>query len=163
MDFGEQDDHKSVLIVEATAATPADVREVRLSSGRRFRTVKGTLADLQEQADQLGSDEVAGAHGSYLRVIVTDLARAGLADEVRDLFPNAVDVRIEAPTDAREAPHIDRSGRSPRELFVAYLDEKQVDDDRLVTLFDELYEQAGDSGDAGDVAPGTAKTRVDAT
>jgi len=31
---------------------------------------------------------------------------------------------------------------SPRDLFKLYLGERGVDDDRLVKLFDELYEEA---------------------
>ncbi len=62
-----------------------------LTAGRRLQVLKGTLADLQSLARD-GVDEDA-----YLRVHVRERLRLGLADEVRELFPNVVDVVLEAP------------------------------------------------------------------
>src|SRR4051794_7220059 len=98
VDFGEGDEDKHVLIVEAAPGTRAVVRPVRLTTPDVLRTVRGTLAQLQASAESYGV--------AWLRVVVQEAPRAGLADEVRALLPRAVDVRVEAPalTGAAEPP-----------------------------------------------------------
>jgi len=127
-----------VLVVEAVAGSPATVRQVPLESGRALRTLRGTFADLRAMAKDVGDD--------WLRVQVDEPARAGLAEEVRALLPNAVQVSarpVEATEGGARAP---RLGRSPDELFGEYLDEQDVDDDRLLALFRELHDELSDSG-----------------
>src|SRR4029079_12416652 len=88
LDCGEFRDSRAFLVVEARAGEPASVRDVPVRAGRPLRVVQGTL-------DQLAEAEVDG--DAWLKVIVEEKARTGLADEVRDLFPTAVDVCIAAP------------------------------------------------------------------
>lgn len=137
MDFGEQQDRKNVLVVEAAPGIPALVREVPLTSGRRFRTVRGTLAELR---DEHGADAEA-----FLRVIVREAGRVGLVDDVRDLFPDAVEIRLEAPevADGGGTGGVNRvEHREPRQLFADYLHGRNADDPRLLALFDQLYDEA---------------------
>ena len=135
LDFGETDDQKCALVVEATASTPARVEQVPLRSGRRLRKVTGTMADLEAIAGTTGDD--------YLRIVIRGDARAGLAEDVRDLFgENTVDVMIQ--TDAEVQLGLDPRAhemKSPKELFREYLAEKKVNDERVLTLFDELFEE----------------------
>ena len=132
LDFGETADTKSVTIIQASPGQPAEVRTVPLSAGRRLRTLRGTLEDLEAQRDTTGDD--------YLRVVVRGDRRAGLADLVREWFPHAVDVGVEAPADET----LDRPerglGRSPHELFAEYLTERGATDERVLALFDELLD-----------------------
>lgn len=133
LDFGETEDAKGVLIVEAHPGAPAEVREVPVRSGARLRVVRGTLADLER---------VAGVQeAEYLRVHVRESARAGLADEVRRMLPGAVDVIVEAP--GREEPQGSsaRAGRTPHELFAEYLTERDAADERVLGLFDRLLDE----------------------
>jgi exonuclease SbcD len=135
LDFGETEDRKVVVIVEADPGVPARVREVPLTSGRALRLVRGTL----EQIEALG-DEVGDA---YLRIELDERARSGLAETVRELLPNAVDVVL-APRPGRtdgETPAV-RLGRPPGELFREYLAGREVDDDDLTKLFDTLLAEA---------------------
>jgi exonuclease SbcD len=137
LDFGEAGQRKVAVIVEASAGTPARVEEVPLTSGRELVVVDGTLDELRARAASGAVDPDA-----YLRVHVRSKVRIGLADEVRELFPNAVDVTLEG-TSAGAARDVEtRVGRSPRELFDAYLQQAGVEDDALSALFDELYEEA---------------------
>ena len=133
LDFGETADTKSVTIVAATPGRPADIREVPLSAGRRLRTLRGTLEDLESQRGTTDDD--------YLRIIVRGGRRVGLADQVRDWFPNAVDVAVEQPLD-HETPQgrPKRTGRSPHELFAEYLQDRASNDERILALFDELLD-----------------------
>jgi exonuclease SbcD len=134
LDFGEAGQQKVAVLVEARAGTPARVTELPLRSGRPLQVVTGSLAELR--AATVDAD-------AYLRVHVRERLRIGLADEVRELFPNAVDVVLEAPSGRGEkVERAARTERTPHELFTAYLREVDVDDGALVHLFDEVYEEA---------------------
>jgi exonuclease SbcD len=135
VDFGEEQDVKHVLLVDAEAGVPARVTTRELTSPWTLRTVHGSLAELNELAPDVGD--------AWLRVVVREPTRAGLADDVRALFRRAVDVRIEVDVPAR--PTCDgmlRRGRSPHELFAEYLTSEGIDDPRVVRLFDRLYDDA---------------------
>ncbi|HET6954474.1 MAG TPA: exonuclease SbcCD subunit D [Acidimicrobiales bacterium] len=144
LDFGETANDPVVNLVDVAAGRPAVVRPVALSSGRRLRTVRGTLAQVVEALPAAAPDAGgAGDRGDYLRVVLDEPARAGLADEVRERVPSAVEVVL-APREgdgrARRADP-DRLRRSPHDLFTEYLGEAGVDDERLVTLFDEIVDE----------------------
>lgn len=153
LDFGEVErDHKAVLIVEAEPGLPARVRTVDLTRGRHLRTVRGTLAEVAQQVEDLGD--------AHLRLVLTEPDRAGLADEAREAFPTAVDVRIAREDDEAgdDVPvwDLDDFHRSPADLFAEYLAEAQVQDPDMTALFAELVEQVadpgGEVGDATDAA-----------
>jgi len=134
LDFGETDDVKSVNVIDAEPDTPAKVELVPLRSGRRLRRVKASLGELERLAPELGD--------AYLRVEVSAAPSPGLADKVREILPNAVDVVIAGRARDSEEPQPERNlGRSPRELFAEYLKEKEADDARVRALFDELLDQ----------------------
>jgi exonuclease SbcD len=136
VDFGDADDDKHVLIVEATPTTRATVRPVRLTTPERLMTVRGTLAEIEGRMAEFGD--------AWLRVVVRNTPRAGLADDVRALLPHAIDVRVEAPDDERRATQPERAaraGRPPHELFAEFLTERGGGDERLVTLFRSLLDE----------------------
>ncbi|MDF3049611.1 MAG: nuclease SbcCD, subunit [Pseudonocardia sp.] len=143
VDFGEQDNTGVVLLVEATPTTPARVTEIPITAGRRLRTVHGTVAELAAVADAVGD--------ALLRVWVREPARAGLREEVTDLLPNALEVRIHpefaAPAQASRPAGGPGGDRSPGELFHEYLGTRAVDDARVEALFARLLDWAAE-GDA---------------
>ena len=152
LDFGETADNKAVTIVEATAGRPAAVREVPLRSGRKLRTLRGTLAELDAVATFGDSRDGAELErDSWLKIIVRERPRLGLADEVRAHFPNAVDVLVEDPfagpaRDGAAPAGVDAVERasgvtSPHDLFAAYLADQGATDDGLVALFDRLLDE----------------------
>lgn len=133
VDFGEEDHTPSVTLVDVTADTPARARQVPLTEAVPLKTLRGTLEELSE----IEVDERA-----WLRVFVTEPARAGLRGEVAELFPRAVQIHIDPVVRADAAvPRQRRSGRSPGELFDAYLAESGHDDPAVAKLFAELYEE----------------------
>ena len=136
VDFGEADDAKHVLLVDAVPGAPARVEPRRLTSGWQLRTVRGTLDELRALADEAGD--------AWLRVLVREPARAGLADDVRELLPRAVDVQVDPSVREREdrRPTPSRHGRSARELFLEYLESQSIRDERVVKLFDRLCDDA---------------------
>lgn len=134
VDFGEQENVPSVTVVEVTATTAAQVREVPIPAAATLRTVRGTLAQLAEV-------EVPDA---WLRVFVREQPRAGLREEVQELLPRALEIRIDpelVPAPGGGARVAQRAGRSPRELFGDYLDDRGHADDDVRGLFDELFEE----------------------
>jgi exonuclease SbcD len=133
VDFGEAGAGKHVVIVEVTATTPAQIREVALTAGDELRTITGTIAELEAMAGtDLGS--------AWIRVRVDDAGRAGLVDDVRSwLGPGVVEVRVLGGTGAK-GPAVVRHGRTPHELFAEFLAEQHVDDPRLGSLFAELLD-----------------------
>lgn len=140
LDFGETANEPQVNLVDLRPGVPAQVRGVPLEAGRRLRTLHGTLAALAEQVDVTSDD--------HLRLVLDERARAGLADEARALFPQAVEVVLATRDDddqvreTKDPEPGERLGRTPNELFRRYLDEHDVADPRLVSLFDELVDDA---------------------
>lgn len=132
LDFGERDDEKGLLVVDAEPGLPATVRPVPLTAGRRLIQLAGTLEELEVRS---GEAELADA---YLKIVVHESARAGLGDVVRELFPNAVDVLLASPRDIGATDRDVRLGRPPRELFIEYLEQVDASDDDVVALFDEM-------------------------
>lgn len=135
MDFGDQSPDKHVLVIDAEAGRPADIRAIPLESGRRMVSWTGSLAQLTAAVDSFGE--------AFVRVSLTDSHRAGLADEVREICPGAVDVAlapVEGQTKGEEAEESDIRG-SPMDLFREFLAEEGIDDDGLIKLFDELLEE----------------------
>ncbi|MEW2374870.1 exonuclease SbcCD subunit D [Micromonospora sp. NPDC047812] len=135
VDFGEQENVPSVTVVEVTATTAAQIREVPVTAATTLRTVRGTLAQLAET--QVPDD-------AWLRVYVREQPRAGLREEVQELLPSALEIRIDpelVPAPGSGARVAQRAGRSPRQLFADYLDSRGHTDDGVRELFDELFEE----------------------
>lgn len=138
LDFGDDEGERSVLWVEARADLPATVTPIPLRAGRRLRRLRGSLTELAARLPEVGD--------AFLRVEVTEDYRSGLGDEVRALFPNAVDVRIEAESaqarSDRPGPSAEvRAGGSPVDLFATFLTERKKHDARVVSLFRELLDE----------------------
>jgi DNA repair protein SbcD/Mre11 len=135
LDFGEREGAKQVNLVELEPGVPADVCVQRLHAGRRLRTLVGS-------ADELAAAAARDRGDDWLRLIVRDAPRAGLADELRTHFGDrAVDVRIEATVPARAPVSSEPHTRSPQELFAEFLAERGDTDARVPALFAELLDE----------------------
>jgi len=130
LDFGEVDDVKGVLIVEAEPGKPAQVTPVALTSGVRLIQVEGTLDQILARSGEL--------EGCYVKVVLDEKGRAGLNDEVRAAVPGAVTVETRPVAAAERREPKQRVGASPAEMFAAYLAAKDVDDPAVLELFGEI-------------------------
>jgi exonuclease SbcD len=133
IDFGEEENIPSVAIVDVSADKAARVRDVPVTSALTLRTVRGTL-------EQLAKVRLPEA---WLRVLVRETPRVGLREDVQELLPNALEVRVDPemlPDKAGERM-AQRAGRTPRQLFGDYLDSRGRDEDGVRDLFDELYDE----------------------
>lgn len=133
LDFGEVDDRKGVLMVDAEAGKPARVTTIPLTSGRSLMTLRGRFEEVISRADEAGD--------AYVKVILTEKGRVGLADEVRAVIPNTVDVVLESPEQPPRHGD-DREALAPTEAFHRYLAEHDQDDPTVEELFAELLEEA---------------------
>jgi exonuclease SbcD len=143
VDFGEQDNTSVVCLVEAWPSVPARVTDIPITSGRRLRTVRGTLLELEARTASFGDD--------YLRVWLREPTRAGLRDDIVTLLPNALEVRIDpafAAPSRTERPETAYEARSPGQLFAEYCAAVQVEDTRVAALFGELYEEVTTAANA---------------
>lgn len=146
-DFGEAGQQKRVNIIDAAPGKKAKVEFAPLSSIRQLRNIgaakKGvTLEEIKALADGVGD--------AYLKVFVkVDQPLPGLAAQVRELLPNAVDIVVER-TDLPETEQIDGLARlSPAELFTTYYRSMHESEPRpeLMALFNELHEQVTSAAD----------------
>ena len=132
LDFGEAEQQKSVNIVELKPGEPADVRTEPLTRGRRLRDVRGTYEELDARKDELGD--------AFLRVeLECGGPLPGLGDQVRELLPNALEVRLDYPRDERQTRTRIR-GLTAREQYAHYLTEKHgtEPDQNELNLFESL-------------------------
>ena len=112
LDFGEREQVKRVVLVEARPGRPVEVRSVPLASGRPLIEVRDTLDGLRRRAAELGS--------AWLRVVVEVPAPTpGLVGAVRELLPDALDVRVEYPLTAEPSPRAGAAGTAPADGGVA--------------------------------------------
>ncbi|GAA3621861.1 exonuclease SbcCD subunit D [Microlunatus ginsengisoli] len=136
IDFGEQANTNVVCLVEVTPDTPAKVTDLPIGSGRRLRTVTGTVEQLLADPDSYGED--------YLRVWVRQAQYAGMREDLLDALPNALEIRIDPQFAADLHPGTDRrlrAAKTPAELFADYCAGVGVSDDRVARLFDQLHDE----------------------
>jgi exonuclease SbcD len=135
LDFGEREQQKRVVMIDAHPGKPATVESLPLSSGRQLREVSGTLDELGAQADKFGED--------WLRVAIKlEKPVPGIADTVREVLPNALEVHLDYPR--VEAAPIEIAGADPLELFTRFYTHQRAADppESISNLFRKLYEEA---------------------
>jgi len=140
VDFGEQANTSVVCLVEVGPATPAKITDLPITSGRRLRTVSGTVEQILADPASYGED--------YLRVWVRQTAYAGMRDELLDALPNALEIRIDPQFTLHPHQDVARSGhatKTPAELFADYCAQAGVSDPRVSRLFDELGDELSHS------------------
>ncbi|MFD0660460.1 exonuclease SbcCD subunit D [Thermocatellispora tengchongensis] len=116
VDFGEEGNTPGALLVTVEPGVPAVVREAPIGSARRLLTVRGSLEELAARREELGE--------AWLRVVVAEKPRPGLADTVRELLPGALQVDVDErfrPTEHLRSRAEGGRVRGPRELFRDYL------------------------------------------
>jgi exonuclease SbcD len=135
LDFGEREQDKSVVIVDAKPGRPARVEQVSLGVGRRLRDLAGTLDELRRAAGEVGD--------AWLRVRVKVPAPVpGIAEDVRSFLPNAVSLEYERAEAVPLSAGLRTLGEV--ELFTGFYRGKHGADPapELVELFREIHEEA---------------------
>jgi exonuclease SbcD len=138
LDFGEEGEDKSFVVIDAEPRRPANVQRVPYKGTKQLRTVQATLQELEARATEL-------REAGWLRVKVPiDLPDLELNTKVRRLLPNAVSVAVELPEGLIAQNSRPPAGSPPQELFRAYFRDRHArdPDDVLLTAFQDLMEQA---------------------
>ena len=115
LDFGERDQEKSVVIVDAAPGGVATTRTLALGAGRPLHDVAGTLDELRAAAASLGD--------AWLRLTVrSDGPIPAVADRVREILPRAVRVVPDHPlrATAPDQAAVVLTKLQPREQYAAY-------------------------------------------
>lgn len=136
VDFGEEENTPTVLLVEAAPGTPAKVTDLPLKSARRLRTVEGTVEQLRAAAEEYGED--------WLRVRVKQSTYAGLRDDIIEALPNALEIHIHADftnTGSGKVSSVQVAAKSPAELFAEYCAHVGSDDERVRAMFDTINDE----------------------
>ena len=157
VDFGEERDDKGVALVELAPGRPASVSHRILTNARTLATVKGTADGAIAAATSQPE--------AWFRAVITESARAGLADDIRTAAPNVLEVRLDGPHGWKPKGRGEsgpRQGRTPRDLFGTYLEQQGIVDDRIVALFDELLDAEAAAGRDAEMAAGRTDDVVDA-
>jgi DNA repair protein SbcD/Mre11 len=139
LDFGEVNQNKSVVLVEARPGKPPTIEEVGITAGRRLVDMEGTLDDVLARAGTTGD--------AYLRVkIQTEGPVPGLADRVREVFPEAIWVEPVYERAEPERPDAGMASLVPREQFLHYYRHAHGadPDPALVDAFDRVYAEASE-------------------
>jgi exonuclease SbcD len=139
LDFGETDQDKSVVLVEAKAGRPPRARKLPVSAGRKLLDLRGPLDQVLARAPDLGD--------AYLRVFVeTDGPVPGLADRVREALPGAV--WVEPVYERREAAQPEAGMRTlqPREQFLHYFRHAHgaEPEEALMEAFDRVHAEVAE-------------------
>jgi exonuclease SbcD len=142
LDFGEQGQQKQVNIIEAQPGCPATVTSIPLSTGRPLMELEGSLEDLEQFSTRVGN--------AYLKIhLHTAGTGQDLAQKVREIFPNAVEVHLVQPQEARQMIPQRLGKLQPEDM----LREFYINRDRpspspaVMTMFRELYSEALDESD----------------
>jgi exonuclease SbcD len=147
LDFGEEGQGKGVRIIDVAPGRKAKVTFAPLASIRQLRNIGTHKAGVT-------LDEIAALVGdvgdAYLKVFVkVDRPLPGLAEQVRELLPNAVDIVVERTDvkpedDSRELQHL-----SAPELFSTYYHDTHNSEPRpeLTALFNRLHEEVTSAAD----------------
>jgi exonuclease SbcD len=142
LDFGEEQQDKSVVVFEAQPLKAPKLELVPITAGRRLRTVTATFPELERLASEWTEDD-------FLRVRVqADAPEPGLAERVKELLPNALDVTVEHKRDPGQPAAAERgAGRvklAPSRLFAAYYEHRHhaPPPAELQQLFDQVHEEA---------------------
>ncbi len=139
LDFGEVDQRKSVTIVDAKPGTPAKVREVPLTAGRKLIDMHGTLDELRAKAATIGDAFVRAT-------VLTEGPVPGIAAQVRDFLPNALQVTPSYERADEQGRSERLSSLAPRDQFLSYHRSSHAAEphESLMEAFDEVLATVGE-------------------
>lgn len=140
LDFGEREQQKRVVIIDAHPGKPATIHNHPLQAGRQLKDVSGTLDELQAKSDTFGDD--------LLRVTLkVERPVPGVADMIREILPNALEIRLDYPR--LETAPVELAGADPFELFARFYMQQRssAPPEDLSKLFRSLYEESLNASD----------------
>ncbi len=137
LDFGERGQQKGVRIIDAVPGRPVDDRTIPLTAGRELVELHGTIDDVMAAAEDAGD--------AFIRAVLeVGAPQPGLSEQVREAFPNVVDVRLAYEREAAAEPAPEFATLTPEDLFARYYRGRHGAEpsDELRGLFREVLSEA---------------------
>jgi exonuclease SbcD len=137
LDFGEEGETKSFVVIDAEPRRPAKIQRVQYKGAKPLCTVRATLTELETRAAELRK-------AGWLRIRVPiSTPDPDLNAKVRWLLPNAVVVAVELPEPSTAETSRPPAGSPPADLFRAYFRARhgREPDEALLTAFGDLLAQ----------------------
>jgi exonuclease SbcD len=140
LDFGELDEQKEVVIVEAEPGRPAQVETRAVSARRPLRRLEGSLSDIEALASTVG-------RALCTVVVRTQTPTPDLSQRLADLLPEATLLSVQEDCEATRVHVLTQADvgddREPtfKELFRDYLSSNGIragSSDRVLEYFDGL-------------------------
>ena len=140
LDFGELDERKEVVLVDAEPGRPARVEPRPLTAGRPLRRIVGTLAEIAAMAPSVG-------RSLCTVVVTTETVTPDLSQRVADLLPEAVllgvqedcvATRVRVLTDADAADDREPTFAELFRDYVAASGTRAGSADRVLRYFEDL-------------------------
>jgi exonuclease SbcD len=140
LDFGEVDEQKEVVIVDAKPGRPARVETRPLAAGRPLRRIEGTLAEIQALGPSVG-------RSLCMVVVRTQTVTPDLAHRVAEMLPDAellnvqedcAATRVRVLTEADAAPDREPTFQELFREFVGARGTRAGSADRVARYFDDL-------------------------
>jgi len=151
LDFGEEGEEKSFVVIEAHAGVPSKTLRVPYEGGTPLKTFEGTWEELAAATDML---RAAGHLRVFLKLAEIE---PDVVKRVRELVPNAVAVQVRLPELDATSPTVrPQREASPLELYRAYCERKyeMPPEPAVIEAFAELWDAAEGIGQAGLVGDG---------
>lgn len=147
LDFGEEGQRKGVRIVDVAPGRKAKVTFAQMTTIRQLRNIGThkagvTLDEIAALAVEVGD--------AYLKVFVkVDRPLPGLAEQVRELLPNAVDIVVERTDEKPQDDGRELERLTAPELFATYYRDHHQSEPRpeLLALFNRLHEEVTSAAD----------------
>lgn len=136
LDFGEEGEEKSFVVVEARPGVPVKLERVLYEGGVALETFSGTLDELTQRGAELKG-------GGHVRVVLQlDAPQPDVVKLVRERVPNAVSVMVRLPEIV--AQERVRRDASPIELYREFHQKRHghLPDDGVTDAFVRLWEEA---------------------
>lgn len=119
--FSEEEQHKSVTLVDVDVEGHVTVEQVPVPVPRRLRTITGDVDDL------LADTALESAADDWIRAIVTDVHRPDSAmDRLRTRFPHAIELRWVPHADgvpiADATGRVDPTGTDPVDVVAGFIE-----------------------------------------
>lgn len=140
LDFGETDEEKQVVFVEASPGRPAEIEDIKLKGGRALMRVSGTIEEIRQKATAVGN-------ALCLVTVHTERLIPELSRSVREALPDATVLEVferSAEPSARIVTRADsevHTEPSNRELFAEYVNQLAVRDRQKASdVFTEILD-----------------------
>jgi len=143
-DFGEAEQQKAVNIVDVSPGAKAKVRVMPLTTPKQLRNIGTHKAGVTlDELKEMGQPAADG----YLKVFLkVDRPLPGLAEQVREIVPNAIDIVIQHADISERDDDVKLEGMSAADMFRTYYAAEHPNrpepDKALMQLFDELFAEA---------------------